>query len=261
MAAGRLVVVGLTGGIGMGKSTLVSHFRRLGVRVWDADSAVHRIYAPSGAAVVPLQQEFGDAVIGAAGGVDRGALSTLIKGSADKGASIFAALERIVHPLVQSERRDFVAAAEKEGEWLCVVDVPLLLEGVKDDLVVQGGEGGVPGGGAALAAAKAESGCGSEGKAVGGGSDRGSGIGRGRGSGSGGGGSTAVEAGRDVSDARRSAIREKLGVDAVVLVSCPEALQRDRCLARAGMTAEKLAAIRARQLPDAVKRRYADYVV
>ena len=235
MAAGRIVVVGLTGGIGMGKSTLASHFRRLGVRVWDADSAVHRIYAPCGAAVVPLQQEFGDAVIGAAGGVDRGALSTLIKGSADKGASIFAALERIVHPLVQSERRDFVAAAEKEGEWLCVVDVPLLLEGVKDDLVVQGGEGGVPGGGAALAAAKAESGCGSEG--------------------------TAVEAGTDVSDARRSAIREKLGVDAVVLVSCPEALQRDRCLARAGMTAEKLAAIRARQLPDAVKRRYADYVV
>ena len=253
MAAGRIVVVGLTGGIGMGKSTLASHFRRLGVRVWDADSAVHRIYAPSGAAVVPLQQEFGDAVIGAAGGVDRGALSTLIKGSADKGASIFAALERIVHPLVQSERRDFVAAAEKEGEWLCVVDVPLLLEGVKDDLVVQGGEGGVPGGGAALAAAKAESGCGSEGKAVGGGT--------GSGSGSDGGGSTGVEAGTDVSDARRSAIREKLGVDAVVLVSCPEALQRDRCLARAGMTAEKLAAIRARQLPDAVKRRYADYVV
>ena len=255
MAAGRIVVVGLTGGIGMGKSTLASHFRRLGVRVWDADSAVHRIYAPSGAAVVPLQQEFGDAVIGAAGGIDRGALSTLIKGSADKGASIFAALERIVHPLVQSERRDFVAAAEKEGEWLCVVDVPLLLEGVKDDLVVQGGEGGVPGGGAALAAAKAESGCGSEGKAVGGGSGSGSG------SGSDGGGSTGVEAGTDVSDARRSAIREKLGVDAVVLVSCPEALQRDRCLARAGMTAEKLAAIRARQLPDAVKRRYADYVV
>ena len=171
-------IVGLTGSIGMGKSTTAKLFAEEGVPVYDADTAVHAIYQEGGAAVEPVGAAFPGAVRD--GAVDRAALSAQVTGDPGK----LRTLEAIVHPLLAQGRAEFFRAAELAGADLIVLDVPLLFET---------------------------------------GGDR--------------------------------------GLDAVVVVSAPEAVQRERVLARPGMTEEKLAGILARQTPDAEKRARADFVI
>ena len=174
-----MIILGLTGSVGMGKSTAAAMFRRLGVAVHDADVAVHRLLAPKGAAVAAVARDF-PGVRRPDGGIDRPAL----------GARVFAdpaalkRLEHILHPLVRRSQQRFLARARARRLTLVVLDIPLLFEG--------GGAG---------------------------------------------------------------------RCDKVVVVSAPAFLQRARVLARPGMTAVRLAAILAQQMPDAQKRMRADYVV
>ncbi len=171
-------VVALTGSIGMGKSATAKMFRDNGVPVWDADAAVHEIYAAGGRAVEAVRERFPEAVVD--GAVDRDRLSALVLG--DDAA--IRDLERIVHPLVGEHRAAFREEAAAAGADIVVVDVPLLFE--------TGGES---------------------------------------------------------------------KVHAVVVVSASEDQQRERVLARPGMTADKFRAILARQTPDAEKRARADHVI
>lgn len=113
-------VLGLTGSIGMGKSTTAKLFAEEGCAVWDADAAVHRLYAPGGAAVAPMRAEFPEAVID--GAVSREALKRII--GADPSA--LKRIERIVHPLVAEDREAFRATATAD---ILVFDIPLLFEG------------------------------------------------------------------------------------------------------------------------------------
>lgn len=172
----RPIVLGLTGSIGMGKSTTAAMFAEAGVPVWDADEAVHALYAPGGAAVAPLAAAFPDAVRD--GSVDRGALKARL--AADKQA--LARLEAIVHPLVAASRAAFIAA--HAAAPLIVLDIPLLFETGADRLC-----------------------------------------------------------------------------DATLVVTAAPEVQRARVMARASMTAEQLALILARQLPDAEKRARATHVI
>ena len=173
-----MIVVGLTGSIGMGKTTTAALFAAAGVPVWDADAAVHRLYARGGAAVEPIAAAFPDAVVD--GAVDRARLGARLA----QDPPAFARLEAIVHPLVGADRQAFLDRAAASGAKVVVLDIPLLFE--------TGGE-------------------------------------------------------------RR--------VDKVVVVSASPELQRERVLARPGMTAEKLEALLARQVPDAEKRARADFVI
>lgn len=171
-------IVALTGSIGMGKSTTSAMFKELGVPIWDADAAVHRLYAPNGTAIPPLQALIPEAV--GPEGVDRTVLTSKILGD----PSLLKQIEAIVHPLVGKDRADFLAAAREQGAPLVMVDVPLLFE--------TGGEA---------------------------------------------------------------------YVDAVIVVSCPADMQRERVLARPGMTEEKFVSILARQTPDEVKQAKSDFVI
>jgi dephospho-CoA kinase len=172
-----MFIIGLTGSLGMGKSTTARFFAEAGVPVHDADAVVHRLY--DGQAVSAIETAFPGTTT-AEGKVDRNKLTALVL--ADPAA--LKKLETIVHPLVLCAERTLIAEAQSRGEKLAVLDIPLLFE--------TGGD-------------------------------------------------------------RR--------VDAVVVVSAPSKVQRARVLARPGMTAEKLDAILARQIPDAEKRRRADFVV
>ena len=171
-----MIVVGLTGSIGMGKSATARLFEEAGVPVYDADAAVHELYGPGGAAVGPVEAMFPG--VAPEGFVDRALLSARVLNDGEA----LRRLEAIVHPLVGAHRKDFFRRAA--GEPVVVLDVPLLFE--------TGGH-----------------------KAM----------------------------------------------DAVVVVSAPEALQRKRVLERQGMTPDKLDAILARQTPDAEKRAGADFVI
>lgn len=171
-----MIVLGLTGSIGMGKSTAAGMFRDEGVPVHDADEAVHRLYA--GTAAPLIEAAFlGSTVDGV---VDRAALGKLVLGD----AAAMKRLETIIHPLVRADTDAFLAWHRAAGAKLVVLDIPLLFET--------------------------------------GGRDR---------------------------------------VEKVVVVSAPADVQRERVLARPGMTEEKFEAIRARQMPDDEKRRLADYVI
>jgi dephospho-CoA kinase len=171
-----MFVIGLTGSLGMGKSTAARFFAEEGVPVHDADAVVHRLYA--GEAVATIEAAFPGAT--KAGKVDRTKLAAWVL---DDSAAL-KKLEAIVHPLVHAAERRLLAEAEARGEKVAVLDIPLLFETGADQRV-----------------------------------------------------------------------------DAVVVVSAPAELQQSRVLGRPGMTIEKLDAILARQMPDAEKRRRADFVV
>ncbi|MBI3706681.1 MAG: dephospho-CoA kinase [Proteobacteria bacterium] len=171
-------ILGLTGSIGMGKTTAARLLRRLGVPVHDADAAVHRALGKGGAAVTAVAREFPGVVD--AGAVDRRKLGARVFGD---GAAL-RRLERIVHPLARASSDRFLAAAARRRARIVALDIPLLLEG----------------------------------------------------------------------GSRRA-------FDAVVVVSAAKLLQRQRVLRRPGMTPVKFAQILARQMPDAQKRRRADFVV
>lgn len=174
-----LLKLGLTGSIGMGKSTTAAMFAKRGLPVYDADAAVHAIYAPGGLAVAPLESAF-PGVTGEDGGIDRAKLREAVTGN----EAAMKQLEAIVHPLVGAMQRDFLERAAADGADIVVLDIPLLFE--------NGGD-------------------------------------------------------------RR--------VDAIVVVTAPEAVQRERVMARGQMTEAQFMAILARQTPDAEKRKRADFVI
>ncbi|MFN3765905.1 MAG: dephospho-CoA kinase [Aliihoeflea sp.] len=171
-----MIVIGLTGSIGMGKSTTARFFREAGVPVHDSDEAVHRLYA--GKAAPLIEAAFPGTVRD--GVVDRTLLGARILGD----AAALKTVERIVHPLVRADADAFLAEHRAAGRKLVVLDIPLLFE--------TGGEG---------------------------------------------------------------------RVDRIVVVSAPAEIQRERVLARPGMSVEKFEAILAKQVPDAEKRRRADFIV
>ncbi|WP_281954624.1 dephospho-CoA kinase [Pseudophaeobacter arcticus] len=111
--------LGLTGSIGMGKSTTAGIFAQAGCAVWDADAAVHRLYAAGGAAVARMQEAFPAAIV--VGAVSREALKQIL---ADDPAA-FARLESIVHPLLAADRQEFKDTATSD---ILVFDIPLLFE-------------------------------------------------------------------------------------------------------------------------------------
>jgi dephospho-CoA kinase len=171
-----MIVLGLTGSIGMGKSTTAKMFREAGVPVHDSDETVHRLYAGKAA---PLIEEAFPGT-GRDGAVDRAQLAAQVLGRPEA----MKKLEAIIHPLVRADADAFVARHRDEGAPLVVLDIPLLFE--------TGGRG---------------------------------------------------------------------RVDKVVVVTAPAEIQRERVLARPGMTEERLAAILASQVPDAEKRRQADFII
>jgi dephospho-CoA kinase len=171
-----MLIIGLTGSIGMGKSTAAARFRELGIAVCDADAEVHKLY--DGPAVAPIEAAFPGTTAG--GKVDRQKLAQALLADPTR----FKTLEAIVHPLVFVAERDFLRAEAARGAVMAVLEVPLLLE---------------------------------------------------------------------------TAGHER--VDVVVVVSAPAAAQRERVLARPGMSLEKLEQILARQLHDTEKRQLADFVV
>lgn len=113
-------LLGLTGSIGMGKSTTAAMFAEEGCALWDADAAVHRLYAPNGAAAAPMRAEFPEAVD--EGGVSRSRLKAIIAEEPDA----LARIERIVHPLVAADRQAFLTETQAD---IAVLDIPLLFEG------------------------------------------------------------------------------------------------------------------------------------
>lgn len=171
-------ILGLTGSVGMGKSTAASMLRRMRIPVFDADAAVHRQLVPGGAAVAAVAQAFPGVAQG--GGIDRRALGARVFGNRPE----LRRLEAILHPRVEQAERRFVAAARVAGRRLVVVDVPLLYE-----------------------------------------------------------------------------TRGERRCDRVMVVWAPPLVQRARVLARPGMSAQRLAFIRAQQTSDAEKRRRADFLV
>lgn len=173
-----MILLGLTGSIGMGKSTTAGFFAEAGALIWNADEAVHRLYAAGGPAVAPIAAAFDGVVVD--GAVDR----TRLAAALGQDDAAFKTLEAIVHPLVGMDRAHALAEARERGVKLAVVDIPLLFETGGDAFV-----------------------------------------------------------------------------DAVVVVSAPADVQRQRVLAREGMTQERLDAILARQMPDAEKRARADFII
>src|ERR1700742_3023746 len=171
-----MIILGLTGSIGMGKSTTAKLFAEAGVPVYDADATVHQLY--EGEAVPAIEAAFPGST--AAGKVDRIKLSARVV----HDPAAMKRLEQIVHPMLGASRQKFLEDAERAGAPVAVIDVPLLFE--------TGGE-------------------------------------------------------------KR--------VDAVVVVTTAPEIQRERILARDNMTAEKLDYILARQMPDAEKRKRADFIV
>jgi dephospho-CoA kinase len=117
-----MILIGLTGSIGMGKSTTTRMFALAGALTWNADDAVHALYAPGGAAVGPVDEAFPGVVMN--GAVDRDRLAEAL----GRDPAAFARLEAIVHPLVARGRFEDLEAARAAGVRLAVLDIPLLFE-------------------------------------------------------------------------------------------------------------------------------------
>jgi dephospho-CoA kinase len=117
-----MLLVGLTGSIGMGKSETAKMFQRLGIPVYDADAAVHALYAKGGAAVAPIGEAFPGVVVD--GAVDRQRLSRAVLGLPDE----MKRLEAIVHPLVGEAQLAFLRKAQNDNHDIVVLDIPLLYE-------------------------------------------------------------------------------------------------------------------------------------
>ncbi|MFN6982933.1 MAG: dephospho-CoA kinase [Brevundimonas sp.] len=117
-----MILLGLTGSIGMGKSTTTAMFADLGALVWNADDAVHQLYAPGGAAVEPVGAAFPGVIMN--GAVDRTRLAEAL----GRDETAFRRLEAIVHPLVAQGRAADLEAARAAGTKLAVLDIPLLFE-------------------------------------------------------------------------------------------------------------------------------------
>jgi dephospho-CoA kinase len=117
-----MIVVGLTGSIGMGKTTVARMFAEEGAPCFDSDAAVHALYAPGGAAVAPVGAAFPGVV--REGGIDREALSARVVGDADA----LRHLESLVHPLVRQAQTEFMLQQRKAGAGVVVLDIPLLFE-------------------------------------------------------------------------------------------------------------------------------------
>lgn len=115
-------IIGLTGSIGMGKSTVAKMFAEEGVDTFDSDAAVHALYAPGGAAVAPVEAAFPG--VTRDGAIDRVALSARVVDNAEA----IKRLEQIVHPLVRQAQAEFLARQEAAGAEFVVLDIPLLLE-------------------------------------------------------------------------------------------------------------------------------------
>lgn len=119
-----MILLGLTGGIGMGKSTTAKMFAEYGIAVWDADAAVHRLYARNGRAVAPMGKQFPSAIIDAE--VSRSALKRII----DKDPSALDQISAIVHPLLAEDRAGFIETAQGD---IALFDIPLLFETKADE--------------------------------------------------------------------------------------------------------------------------------
>ena len=115
-------VIGLTGGIGMGKSTAALAFKRARIPVFDADACVHRLQAPGGRALRPIEAIFPGTVVH--GALDRAALRAAVLGNREA----LTKLEKILHPMVREEERSFLARARRAAKPAAVLDIPLLFE-------------------------------------------------------------------------------------------------------------------------------------
>jgi dephospho-CoA kinase len=124
-----VIILGLTGSIGMGKTTTAGILREEGIPVYDADAAVHALYAPGGAGVGPVGKAFPGALRN--GGIDRAALGALVLGD----PAAMQKLENIVHPLVREAQVKFLREHHAAGAPIAVLDIPLLYENGLDKLV------------------------------------------------------------------------------------------------------------------------------
>ena len=118
-----MIKLALTGSIGMGKSATAAMFAARGVPVYDADAAVHAVYAPGGEAVAPIEAEF-PGVTNAQGGIDR----TMLRQRVVDDTAAMKRLEAIVHPIVGGLQRAFLEKAATDGHAMVVLDIPLLFE-------------------------------------------------------------------------------------------------------------------------------------
>lgn len=173
-----MIVLGLTGSIGMGKSTTAKMFRDAGIPVWDADATVHALYGPGAAGSEALRAIAPDAV------TDEGVDRTRLREAIIADPTVLKKVEAVIHPLVGQDRGAFLNHAERDGHAIVLCDIPLLFEGGNEQWL-----------------------------------------------------------------------------DKIVVVTAPADVQRERVLERPGMTEEAFRTILAKQVPDAVKREKADYLI